>query len=179
MSVIRKTDVKIHPIFTNYFITRDGRVWSITRKDSLGRPKGGLWLKPFPCPKGYLYVNIWQDGRSTAKRIHNLVLETYVESRPRGKEGCHNDGNKNNNNLSNLRWATHKENEQDKIKHGKLGRGQYYSQAKLKEKDVILIFNAYHDGAYTIKELAGYFGRTYETIYQIVKKKRWKYLWAK
>jgi len=174
----RKLDVKIHPIFTNYAVTKDGRVWSKPRLDKLGRPKGGLWLRPFPDRRGYLYVTIWNNNQSIPKRIHNLVLETYRGNRPLGMEGCHNDGNKNNNKVSNLRWATHQENEQDKIEHGTSGKGALNSQAILTEKKVRLIFHAYHDGTYSIKELAKYFKVAYETVYQIVNKKRWGHLWA-
>ncbi len=52
--------------------------------------------------------------------LAHYVLETYVGPRPEGMWACHNDGDKNNNSLSNLRWDTRSNNERDKLKHGKL-----------------------------------------------------------
>lgn len=51
--------------------------------------------------------------------VSQLVLKAFVGPRPRGMEGCHNDGNASNNYLSNLRWDTHHENMRDVERHGR------------------------------------------------------------
>ena len=67
------------------------------------------------------------DGRLAVKvagqrnrYVHQLVLETFVGPRPQGPniDGCHNDGDPLNNNLTNLRWDSTSENMYDKVRHG-------------------------------------------------------------
>src|SRR4051812_25448733 len=62
---------------------------------------------------GYHYVTLCGPGKDYVRLgVHCLVLETFVGPRPRGAYGCHNDGNKSNNALSNLRWDTPKSNQE-------------------------------------------------------------------
>jgi hypothetical protein len=51
-------------------------------------------------------------------------------------ECCHNDGNPNNNHLSNLRWDTSKNNHADKVRHGTTNRGERCGTAKLTQSQV-------------------------------------------
>lgn len=57
-------------------------------------------------------------GQCKSRVIHQVVLEAFVGPRPPGMEACHNDGDKSNNALSNLRWDTKKANEFDAVRHG-------------------------------------------------------------
>lgn len=61
-------------------------------------------------------------GRTT--RVHVLVLEAFDRPRPKGAVCRHLDGNPINNHLSNLAWGTHKENTEDRKRHGRAG-GRY------------------------------------------------------
>lgn len=75
--------------------------------------------------QGYLVVYLRRDGTSKLRKVAQLVLEAFVGERPSSKHhGYHNDGNKVNNTLSNLRWGTPSENASDKIAHGTLARGE-------------------------------------------------------
>lgn len=55
---------------------------------------------------------------SRSWEVHRLVLLAFVGTCPTGLEGCHGDGDKANNALTNLRYGTHSENELDKVAHG-------------------------------------------------------------
>jgi hypothetical protein len=57
-------------------------------------------------------------GRAAQVYVHHLVLEAFVGPRPAGRQAAHGDGDKANNVVTNLRWATRKENEGDKVRHG-------------------------------------------------------------
>lgn len=69
-------------------------------------------------PAGYLRVTLARDGKLYSKLIHILLLESFVSPRPDGKWGLHWDDNELNNDLSNLRWGTPKENAEDSVRNG-------------------------------------------------------------
>lgn len=102
-------DIQRHPVFTDYGIDREGRVYSF-KADRVRE------LKPQKNGTGYVVYYLMLDGKRHTKTAHSLVLETYAEPR-KGREVCHSDGNKANNKLSNLRWCSHSENELDKSRH--------------------------------------------------------------
>ena len=80
---------------------------------------------------GRPYCCLWANNKQAQVRPHKLVLEAFVGKRPEGMECCHNDGNPQNNHLSNLRWDTAKNNHADKVRHGTTNRGENCGTAKL------------------------------------------------
>lgn len=69
---------------------------------------------------GYLKLSLSRDGKLFTRRVHRLVLEAFVGRSPQGFEGCHSDGDKQNNSIENLRWDTHQANMDDLTKTGVL-----------------------------------------------------------
>lgn len=55
---------------------------------------------------------------------------------PDGMEACHNNGDASDNRPENLRWDTHHNNNQDRLKHGTYRRGVDHHSNKLSEDDV-------------------------------------------
>lgn len=87
--------------------------------------------------KKYFRVSLSLDGKRVHKRVHVLVLTAFKGARPSNKhDGCHDDGNEENNNLSNLYWGTKKENASDRIRHGTQCRGSKIGISKLTEVQV-------------------------------------------
>ena len=84
---------------------------------------------------GHCLVNLTSSEGGTWKQrvhwVHRLVLEAFVGPCPEGMEGCHNDGNPENNVLGNLRWDTDKGNAADRVAHGTDAIGEKNPMAKL------------------------------------------------
>lgn len=59
---------------------------------------------------GYLIVSISKNGYEKKCKVHRLVAQTFVPNPNRYNEINHIDGNKRNNNVSNLEWCTRNKN---------------------------------------------------------------------
>jgi len=115
------------PDFMGYHIGEDGSVYS---------DRSSKVLKAGRCGAGYLFVVLRRDGRSRPRMIHRLVLETYVGPCPDGMECCHNNGDRDDNRLENLRWDTRKANRADSQKHGTWPQGPGHTNCKLTEQQI-------------------------------------------
>ena len=87
--------------FDEYFVSNKGRVYS---------KKRNKYLKPLCSETGYLKVGLWNKSKRKVVKIHRLVAEAFIENSNNKKCVNHIDGNKQNNCVSNLEWATHSEN---------------------------------------------------------------------
>jgi hypothetical protein len=103
---------------SSYEVSDQGRVRSLDRIRFDGYMLRSTVLSPSVLSDGRRKVNLWRDGRQTNALIHKLVLQAFVGPRPQGMEGCHGDGDLENNKLANLRWATKLENMDDRRRHG-------------------------------------------------------------
>lgn len=97
-----------------YQVSNLGRVRSLDRKNSRGQKIRGKVLQEQNNTKGYLYISLYKGSRDKRENryIHRLVAEAFIPPF-NGETVNHKDGDKNNNVISNLEWATQSEN----IKH--------------------------------------------------------------
>lgn len=108
-----------------YEVSSLGRVRSLDRIviPRTGRGKGvpytlpGKILKPSERDTGHLKVWL-SNGEAKVFYVHRLVLIAFIGLPEEGQEGCHWDGDPQNNEVSNLRWGTASENRQDSLRHG-------------------------------------------------------------
>jgi len=105
-----------------YEVSSLGKVRSLDRISSHGRRLKGRVLAATPNDDGYPIVNLARDGAKRVRMVHVLVLEAFVGPRPEGLEGCHGNGDPQDNRVTNLRWDTHHENMLDGARHGTMGR---------------------------------------------------------
>jgi hypothetical protein len=130
-------------------------------------------IRPHESKTGYLSVKICIDGSYTHLKVHRAVLLAF-RGRPKdGEVAAHNDGNKKNNTLSNLRWASRSLNERDKIRHGTSNRGGRNGQAKLSERDVAIIHSRKPRCMAECRRLASQFNVRPLTIYKVATGRRW------
>jgi len=155
--------------YPDYSITKSGKVWSRISK---------RFLRSAINSRGYLQVWLCHNKKRKSRHVHRLVLETYAGPCPKGMVCRHLNGDQRDNRFTNLCWGTVRENTLDAFKHGtRTNVGEANSYSKVTERDVRLIFNAYHDGANTQQELADYFNITISNVSCIVNKKSWKHIW--
>jgi hypothetical protein len=165
------------PGFPGYEITEDGRVFCWLPRNRNANPlKVARELKLPVLNNGYKTVNLMQDGKRYAKYVHRLVLETFVGPSGPGQEACHNDGNRLNNHISNLRWDSRAGNQSDRKLHGTDNAGSKHGRSKLTEPEVMQIRALYKTGGFTQTQLAKQFGVSTPVICLIVNRRKWTHI---
>lgn len=160
-----KTKYKIIAEFSDYAVGTDG---SICRR--------GSFLKTHLMHNGYKRVILCApNGKRRRALVHRLVLEAFVGPCPRGMEACHENGIRDDNRLSNLRWDTRKNNFADRDRHGTTARGTRHGMVKLSEADVLEIRKRRAAGART-KDLGKQFGVRHSTISSIALGRTWSHV---
>lgn len=176
--------------FDGYRVGTDGSVWSCL---TVGRIKGTThngsgftqrdpnnWhrLKASrPDDKHYSHVRLCRDCKPHTREVHRLVLEAFRGPCPTGMEGCHNDGNRENCALENLRWDTPTNNHADKVRHGTGLRGSMIYGSKLTEQMIPEIFRLSKLGL-SQRAIGKRVGIRQSGVSRILNGSRWKHVSA-
>lgn len=141
----------------------------------------GRTIKNRVHPQGYVTTGLSQNGRSVNRTVHRLLMLTFrpIEN-SRHFDVNHIDGNKQNNDLSNLEWLTHKANIQHAHKvldawAANGPRGENTITAKLTESDVRQIRELSKAGK-SQRDIGRQFGVTGPNISHIVRRKSWAHI---
>ena len=92
-----------------YQISNMGRVKSLERtvRNSRGcRTVAERILNPQSNSKGYLYVNLYKDGKMKRCRVNRLVAQAFLPNPDNLPCINHKDENKQNNCMDNLEWCS-------------------------------------------------------------------------
>lgn len=125
-------------------------------------------------------------GESIVMKVHKAVALAFVPNPDNKPFVAHKDGNRQNNNASNLEWSDWTEIMQGASirKNGRLiGKpdripkseynGERVANSKLTDNDVAEIRRLYENGVYYQRQLADRFGVKQSTISGIIRGKHW------
>lgn len=162
-----------------YQVSNTGKIRSkdrlvTTNKNGKSFLKKGRVMKPISLGKGYEGVILCKPNTPNKKvYIHRMVADAFLFKTDENSNVVnHIDGNKKNNNSSNLEWTTHREN----LKHAKeLGLNKMNgTDHPLSKFDNDIVFKArelYSTGNYKQSELADMFGVSRMQMHRYVKNK--------
>src|SRR4051812_9110740 len=106
------------PNFPGYRAGSDGSILSCWPRGPQGcspltNPKPWYKMRLKTAKSGYLNISLRRDGRYYHSRVHRLILESFIGPCPAGMEGCHENNDRADCRLENLRWDTPKGNMAD------------------------------------------------------------------
>ena len=160
-------------------VSSEGRVRSVDR--TIIRSDGRYHNHPSKLKKlikrsnGYLKVDVCDTSKGLYKQlsVHRLVATTFIPNLENKPTVNHKDGNKLNNSVDNLEWATYSEQQLHAFNTGlKTHKGENSPTSKLREDDVRFIRESNLKGV----ELAKMFNISRQNISDIKRRKTWKHI---
>ena len=155
---LRIKEIKNHK---DYWITDNGKVISIGR---------GKILTNQLTKKGYYNLLLPVNNKKKLCIVHRLVAEAFISNPLNKPQVNHKDGNKQNNQYTNLEWCTNQENQDHSWKNGliKVRYGEETNNSKLTNDQAKEIREKYATGSYTQKQLGLLYNVTSTTIYYVI-----------
>lgn len=164
-------------------IPQDKNRFLISSMGRLMNKNTGTIYRPELLRTGYLSVRV---GLSRCERIHIIlhkaVAYTFIKNTKSLSIVNHKDGNKQNNEVSNLEWCTARDNvihaySNQLIEKSNIS-GENNSQSKLTEDEVSSIRKEYKRGSRQCGEraLSRKYNVSHSTIHSIIKHKSWSHV---
>ena len=158
----------------SYQISDKGRIFTKRRLDG-NRLIYGRELHPIVTQDGYLKVGLTKKGETKKFYLHRLVAQHFICNPNNLPQVNHKDGNKFNNDVSNLEWCTKEQNQEHAVRNTLMQHGEARPSAKLSEKDVLEIYQL--KGVLSAREIGERYGVSKNTINVILRGEKWKYLY--
>lgn len=160
--------LELDGIKKEYIIYSDGRLYDV----QLDRFKN-----PIENKKGYLRYSIYVYGKRKFFFVHRLVLMSFKPvDNMSNLQVNHIDGNKHNNDLSNLEWCTQSENQKHAFAHNLINRmGENNSQCRLSSEEVFEIISMLKNKI-PYRIIMERFNISKSTVSAIKSKRLWKHI---
>jgi hypothetical protein len=160
-----------------YEVSSEGRVKRLGRW--VNAKLGGRRWWPEEITEGYLSQRGYKRVKLFSKNaeVHRLVCEAFHGPKPSPKHhAAHADDVKTNNTPANLRWATPKENADDRLRNGLQARGEAISTGRLTEAQVREIRANYVKRYGILNELVAKYGVTKDSLIDVIKRRSWTHI---
>jgi hypothetical protein len=149
-----------------YQVSSEGEVYSV---------RSERYLKVNYSTK-YPFVGLCKNGESKNYFVHRLLAKAFIPNPDSKKTVNHKDGNKLNNSLENLEWATNGENQLHAYKNGFQHSGEDHHKTKMTAGTVRRLRSLY-DGTYQFCVAEGArLGLHPNSVLLAVTYKTWKYI---
>lgn len=157
------------PDWNKYKISQNGEVFS---------KKRNKLLSVYFAENKYPRVSLCNGKQEKTFCVHRLVALAYIPNPDNKRAVNHKDGNKHNNNVSNLEWVTWSENQKHAVLNGlaivpNLGYGENHPASKLNNVDVAMI-KVLLDNGFNTEQIAKRFNVHQTHISAIKLNKTWK-----
>jgi hypothetical protein len=154
--------------FYDYIVSEDGTIESLLTNKKISKRVG---------PNGYYQVNLCINGKCKTFMLHRIIGILFIENPNNYPCLNHKDGNKLNNDVSNLEWVTHKENVQHANRNGLINhaKGTRTNNGRFNEDDIRKIRQLFSDGK-SKREISVIYGVTKSAISQILSGKTYKWV---
>ena len=161
-----------------YEVSDRGRIKSLWfRNGNANQPRPDpIVIRLSPTASGYPgFTAVRQDGDRQTVCVHTAVLAAFVGPRPPRMAAAHWNGDKTDNRLDNLRWASYSANNgDDKRRLGRMACGERNANAKLTAAAVRAMRRL--RPRRTLQELAEAFGVTKATAGKVCSGKGWQHV---
>ena len=147
-----------------YKISNLGRLKSLKKGEEI--------LSPPTYNTGYIVAKLFKNGIYKRIGVHRIVAMSFIDNPLNKKMVNHIDGNKLNNCLSNLEWATSQENHTHAQLKGLKAKGESHGMSKLTKENVKIINSLLMDGV-PQRQIAVKFNVCQATIKDINLKRTW------
>lgn len=159
-----------------YEISNKGNVKSLYFHGRLrNNPK---LLKP-GLSHGYWSIVVCINGTRRTAYIHRLLAEHFIPNPKKLRVINHIDGDRGNNELSNLEWCTYSDNTQHCVNFISNNHGANHNKAKFSEIDILKILISRYRNKLPANEIANQLGVTESAIINICAGRRYKKEYAK
>ena len=94
----------------NWKTIKQNENYSINENGEVKNNISGKILKSFINKKsGYKIIDLWRNNKCKKIALHRLIAEAFIPNPLHKPTVDHKDGNRLNNSIDNLRWATYQE----------------------------------------------------------------------
>lgn len=137
--------------------------------------KRGKVLSPATDRLGYMRVALSRYNKLTTYPVHRLVALTHILNPENLREINHKDGNKSNNDISNLEWSTHLDNMRHAYKNNlvPIQSGDAHCRTIFKKSEHPKIIELHKSGL-TAPAIGRMLGCSHDTIYRIISPEKYK-----
>lgn len=145
--------------------------YEVTETGKIRRKKNGKELSPYITDRGYRAANLWikQYKRTKIRRIGKVVWETFNDCECK-QTIDHIDRNKLNDNISNLRCVSQRENSKNKDIYSRTNK---YNLDDNKKKEIITHLTS---GEWTLTSVWKLFGIPTNYMSSVIRRGTWNYL---
>lgn len=159
-----------------YEITDHGII-TRTSDAKTGGHKSGKVIRHKKHKNGYSFISLCKNGDIKDYSVHRLVALAFIPNNEAKPTVNHKDGNKRNNFVGNLEWATFSENITHSFRElGHKGpQGEKCGKSKLTTEQVISIKRERNDGA-KCKDLAEKYGVSLKQISVVSRGVQWSHI---